>query len=350
MTATSEVSGPVDSLLGSAGLESAEQRASGCARPVRPQGSKRLVNIETGEVQTSTAPLLSSTATRTSGATTAVPASVRPAVASTRATPGTCSCVGWPAGRAFRRRWLTGRAPSYVCARQVDVVQQASCARGPADRSAPLLGVLCLRRSRALAVARARAVEALHDRAATEPGEACGPQGHALPQACRISYSKVVEFQARGLNHVHAPIRLDGSSGPDGPPCTLPLTVIDLEAAVTSAAVAVHLDSTPLGDGTSYRLRWGTQADARTISDGAGRDSARRTKRVHPEQVAAYLTKYLRKTTEDFGLSSAVGSSVHARLLGAPPHVSSFVYVSRGYLQLDQATEAVRSTAMARAA
>ena len=27
---------------------------------------------------------------------------------------------------------------------------------------------------------------------------------------CKISYSKVVEFQARGAVHVHAPIRLDG--------------------------------------------------------------------------------------------------------------------------------------------
>ena len=52
MTATRRAPGPSDSLLGSAGLESAERRASGCARPVRLQGSKQLVNTGTGEIQT----------------------------------------------------------------------------------------------------------------------------------------------------------------------------------------------------------------------------------------------------------------------------------------------------------
>ena len=35
-------------------------------------------------------------------------------------------------------------------------------------------------------------------------------------EVCKISYSKVVEFQARGAIHVHVPIRLDGPDGPDG--------------------------------------------------------------------------------------------------------------------------------------
>ena len=59
---------------------------------------------------------------------------------------------------------------------------------------------------------------------------------------CRISYSKVVEFQARGLVHVHVPIRLDGPDGPDGPACDLPLTTADLEDADQAAAAAVRLD------------------------------------------------------------------------------------------------------------
>ena len=43
----------------------------------------------------------------------------------------------------------------------------------------------------------------------------------AFRRRCRISYSKVVEFQARGIVHVHVPIRLDGPEGPDGPVCPL---------------------------------------------------------------------------------------------------------------------------------
>ena len=42
---------PSDSLLGAAGVESAERRSGGCARPVRLRGSKNLVNVETGEVR-----------------------------------------------------------------------------------------------------------------------------------------------------------------------------------------------------------------------------------------------------------------------------------------------------------
>jgi hypothetical protein len=142
---------------------------------------------------------------------------------------------------------------------------------------------------------------------------------------CRISYSKVVEFQVRGLVHMHAPIRLDGPLGPDGAPCALPLSAGDLEEAVHEAAASVLLEVGPLSDGIVYRLRWGAQVDTRTISDTAHRESPRASRGVHPEQVAAYLAKYLTKTTEEFGLPAAVGSAEHARLAGASPHVVRIV-------------------------
>lgn len=41
---------------------------------------------------------------------------------------------------------------------------------------------------------------------------------------------------------------------------------------------------------------------------------------VHPEQVAAYLAKYLTKATEDFGLPARVRSTTHARVVGASAH------------------------------
>jgi hypothetical protein len=129
-----------------------------------------------------------------------------------------------------------------------------------------------------------------------------------------------VEFQARGAVHVHAPIRLDGPDGADGPATTLALTTADLEAAIVAAAGRVWLDSEPLRDGTVLRLRWGRQVDTRTIVDIADRDSDRQARVVHPEQVAAYLAKYLTKTTDEFGLPARVRSAFHARAAGASPH------------------------------
>ena len=41
---------------------------------------------------------------------------------------------------------------------------------------------------------------------------------------------------------------------------------------------------------------------------------------VHPEQVAAYLAKYLTKATEDFGLPSRILSAQHAERVGATRH------------------------------
>jgi hypothetical protein len=137
---------------------------------------------------------------------------------------------------------------------------------------------------------------------------------------CRVSYSKVVELQARGIAHFHVPIRLDGPEGPDGPPAALPLTTEVLELCVHWAATATWLGTHPLHEGTRYRLRWGTQVDCPTITGSADRDSDRSAAVVHPEQVAAYLAKYLTKTTEDFGLPTPVSSASQARAAGASPH------------------------------
>ncbi|GAA6526912.1 replication initiator [Intrasporangium sp. DVR] len=458
MTAVQGNSGPTDSLLGSAGLESAERRASGCSRPVRLQGSKQLVNTATGEAQT-----LYSSSDELDGHTYVKCNNRRASVCPTCSHEykgdawhllmcGLAGGKGIPESVADRPcTFVTLTAPSFGA---VHGVRDKGPCRARRDHPVcphgrpmwcrkrhvpedPQVGQpLCwecydyvghvvwqwyapeLWRRFTIALQRDLAKRA-------------GLKITQFRKACRISYSKVAEFQARGLVHVHAPVRLDGPLGPEGPTGALPLTVDDLEAAIATAAAAVHLDSAPLLDGTSYRLRWGTQADTRTISEGAGRDASRGGKRVHPEQVAAYLAKYLTKTAEDFGLSSAVGSAAHARLLGATPHVvriieaaqrlsregeeyarladrystlgyrghpitksrlysvtfgqirrarrlfksrpaalapdadireildeeapegfeivSSFVYVGRGYLSLDQAAQAVRSAALARA-
>lgn len=147
----------------------------------------------------------------------------------------------------------------------------------------------------------------------------CGLSVTIFRARCKISYSKVVEFQARGIIHVHVPVRLDDPNGADGGPPDLPLTTSDLEDAIRVAARHVRLDAAPLVDGTVYRLHWGEQVDTRTISEGEDRGS-HSAMTVHPEQVAAYIAKYVTKATEDFGLPAKVVSAAHASAAGASAH------------------------------
>jgi hypothetical protein len=134
----------------------------------------------------------------------------------------------------------------------------------------------------------------------------------------RVSYTKVVEFQARGLIHVHAVMRLDGPEGP-GSPLGLDVDALVLGEAIGQAAAAVRLEVRPEGH-QPVALRWGDQIDTRPITLGAGRDD--QVGDVRPEMVAAYLAKYLTKSTEDFGLDEhgKVHSSTDARYLGASRH------------------------------
>jgi len=138
----------------------------------------------------------------------------------------------------------------------------------------------------------------------------------AFRQRCRLSYTKAVEFQARGVIHVHTPIRLDGPCGPEDDPEVV-LTVDDLADAVRSAARRVTLMIKP-EKRESLCLRWGAQVDVRPITGSAQRDGQRGA--AHPEQVAGYLAKYLTKATEDFGLPSRVISAGHAASVGASRH------------------------------
>src|SRR3954453_901931 len=160
----------------------------------------------------------------------------------------------------------------------------------------------------------------------------CGLSVKTFARAAKVSYSKIAEFQARGLVHLHVPIRLDGPDGPDGAAPDLPIGTSDLEDGIHAAAANGFVDTKPRWGGTGhrlggggradYRVRWGSQVDTRTITERAPRDTQRHSRAalVHPEQVASYLAKYLTKTTTDFGLHGRVRSAAHARAMGASQH------------------------------
>jgi hypothetical protein len=107
---------------------------------------------------------------------------------------------------------------------------------------------------------------------------------HAL-----LSYAKVVEYQDRGLVHLHVVIRLDGPSGPtEEPPESL--TVERFESAVTSACQRVSL-AYPLTALVSGEIRWGKQLDLRRVS----------LESIPAGAVAAYIAKYATKSTDALG-------------------------------------------------
>jgi hypothetical protein len=101
-----------------------------------------------------------------------------------------------------------------------------------------------------------------------------------LRRQVRLSFIKVVEYQRRGVVHVHALIRLDDFTEHG-------------TANVNLLGAAVHLAASSTVVPNPYRadqpICWGDQLDVIPISADEGRN------------VAAYLAKYSTKSTEDAG-------------------------------------------------
>lgn len=132
----------------------------------------------------------------------------------------------------------------------------------------------------------------------------------------RLSYLKVVEFQRRGLVHLHVVLRADGGGGPgDPPPAWLDAAV--LEDAVRKAAGAADV-AVPVTAGTSLaRAGWGAQLDVRHFAGDSD---------TEPTAIAAYIAKYATKTVDDAGwLAHPVRSFAHLERLVLRPHLATLV-------------------------
>src|SRR5262245_316293 len=84
----------------------------------------------------------------------------------------------------------------------------------------------------------------------------------------KASFGKVAEFQARGLVHFHALIRLDDADG-GCPPAHL--TAGQLEHALRRAVAVTRFATMPHSvqlDG--WLIEWGSQLDVKTIRTGPG--------------------------------------------------------------------------------
>ena len=111
---------------------------------------------------------------------------------------------------------------------------------------------------------------------------AAGIPVRTFNRAWRLSFAKVVEFQARGVVHIHALVRLDHLD--DRP------AVLDGSDLVTAFAAAVARVTVQNPLNPSRRVQWGIQTDLQPIP---------------PERrriAAAYLAKYATKSVDGGGL------------------------------------------------
>jgi hypothetical protein len=118
------------------------------------------------------------------------------------------------------------------------------------------------------------------------------------PKRVRLSYGKVAEFQARGVVHYHAIIRLDGID-PTNPDTIAPapdgIGLLDLVDAVEHAAIHTRYTTEPHHEHPDgWPIAWGTQLDIRPVRVPGDRE-------INDQMVAGYLAKYATKSTESAG-------------------------------------------------
>jgi Replication initiator protein, pSAM2 len=114
----------------------------------------------------------------------------------------------------------------------------------------------------------------------------------------RISHGKAAEFQARGVVHFHALLRLDGVAELDPTAIVAPpagFTADDITDAIRHAVQVIdYTTPTHLDQPDGWPIAWGEQVDVRTISlSGTGE--------ITDGMVAGYLAKYATKSTEVTG-------------------------------------------------
>ena len=123
-----------------------------------------------------------------------------------------------------------------------------------------------------------------------------------LRDSCRVRYVKVAEYQARGVIHFHAVIRLD-APGEDYQPPPGRFTTALLCDAITraAAAAAVTVESAPEHpDHPGLTLRFGGQVDTRPIRHGD--DLPGTGRKLSARAVGNYIAKYATKSLDAPGL------------------------------------------------
>jgi len=141
-----------------------------------------------------------------------------------------------------------------------------------------------------------------------------------LHELVSVSYTKVAEYQARGLVHIHTAIRLDRRMptyrNSEIRPPDRRFTTQLLEDALRAAVQAVNVPApAELGAG---EIRWGDQLDVQQLTTD---DEQRRHK-------ASYLAKYSTKSTEQAGGLLHRIARVDVEHVKVREHVRAFLHAA----------------------
>ena len=290
---------------------------TGCSHPIQLRSRTDMIDLATGE-------LAPSTARRPPHAATAARPSARPARRCTSGTPASSSARAWPEAKASPRRSPRTRAcsppsPPPPSARSTP----AACAARPccpaAPAATPTPGAARTAGTSPARPGTSRATPASASRCArpaTTTNRRCcstptrrtlwrrfvtylprhlarlaGVTQKTLRAQLRIRFVKVAEYQARGVVHFHAVIRLD-APGEDYQPPPPGITADLLCDAIDQAAAAVRLVIDH--DGQAVALGFGPQTDTRTIRHGSELPGTGQA--LNGQAVANYIAKYATKT------------------------------------------------------
>ena len=168
-----------------------------------------------------------------------------------------------------------------------------------AARTAAVRRLLRLRRRGAVQRLRRGPVAQVHHLPAPllrPPGRA---RRHPAAQQVAIRYVKVAEYQARGVVHFHAIIRLDAPGDTWQPPAP-GFTAAMLADAIAQAATAAAITTGPVPGRPAVTLRFGTQTDARPVRHAPDLPGTGRALSV--QAVANYIAKYATKALDAPGI------------------------------------------------
>jgi hypothetical protein len=119
-----------------------------------------------------------------------------------------------------------------------------------------------------------------------------------LRSQVRIRFVKVAEYQARGVVHFHAVIRLDAAGEDYQPPPPRYTAALLCDAISRAATVRLVIDH----DDQAVRLGFGPQTDTRIIRESG--DLPGTGQALNGQAVANYIAKYTTKTLAVPGLPS----------------------------------------------